>query len=101
VPSGEKWSPDPDVRGFASILFEIIVGHPAIRSEVVNDQNIPFRDIRMFVLELITSGQSSKRGRGHSFNDIFNILKNHNFEILAGVASMDVLAFVDWVESFE
>jgi hypothetical protein len=28
--SDEKWSPDRDVRGFALILFEIIVGHPVI-----------------------------------------------------------------------
>jgi hypothetical protein len=38
---------------------------------------------------------------GQSFKDIFNLLKDNKFEIMSGVDSLDVLAFVDWVESFE
>jgi hypothetical protein len=47
------------------------------------------------------SGQSSECGIEQSFNDIFNILKDNKFEIMSGVDSVDVLAFFDWVESFE
>jgi hypothetical protein len=56
--AGAKWSSDRDVRGFASILFEIIVGHPAMLSEAANAEEIPLDDIPQFVSELIKLGQS-------------------------------------------
>jgi serine/threonine protein kinase len=99
--SDERWSPDADIRGFALILFEIIVGHPAMLSGVLNDQEIPWMDIPVFVSKLMASAQSPECEMGQSFNDIFNILKNNRFEIMSGVDSVDVLTFVDWVESFE
>jgi hypothetical protein len=99
--SGEKWSPDPDTRGFVSILFEIIVGHPAVLSGAANDQKLPRRDISLSVSELILSGQSRECGTEQPFHDTFHILTNDNFEMMSKVDSVDVLACVDWVESFE
>jgi hypothetical protein len=55
----------------------------------------------MFVFKLIEAGQSPGSRKQQTFNDIFNILKDNNFEIVSGVDSADVLTFVDWVESFE
>jgi hypothetical protein len=45
VLSGEKWSRDTDINGFASILFGMIVEHPVMLSGVVNDENISRIDI--------------------------------------------------------
>jgi hypothetical protein len=54
--SGEGWSPDPDVRGFASILFEIIVGDSEMLFGAVNAEEIALKDIPEFVSKLIVSG---------------------------------------------
>jgi hypothetical protein len=51
-----KWSSDRDVHGFAWILFEIIVGHPAMLSEAANAEQIPLEDIPEFVSEFIKLG---------------------------------------------
>jgi hypothetical protein len=99
--SSERWSPNSDIRGFVSILIEIIVGHPVILSGVEQCEVTLPRDVPVFVSELIESGQSREWRIGHSFNDIFEILKTNDFEIVSGVDSADVLAFVDWVESNE
>jgi serine/threonine protein kinase len=101
VLSGEGWSRDADLRGLASVLFEIIVGHPLTLREVVNDgTNLPI-DIPIFVRQLIVSVQSSEPGLGQSFNNIFDVLTENDFGIVSGVDSADVLAFVEWVESYE
>jgi serine/threonine protein kinase len=97
----ERWSPHPDVRGFALILFEIIVGYPMMLSGVRNDQIRVPTNVPMFVLRLIEAGQSPGSRRQQTFNDIFNILKENDFEIVSGVDSEDVLTFVRWVESLE
>jgi hypothetical protein len=99
--SGERWSPDPDVRGFLSILIEIIIGHPAMLSGVGKDPVIVPTDIPMFVSKLIEARQLPKSRIRQTFNDIFDVLKDHDFRIVPGVDSDDVLAFVRWVESFE
>jgi serine/threonine protein kinase len=101
VLSDERWSVDADIRGFASILFEIIVGHPSTLSGVLNDETIVPSDIPLFVSKLLVAGQSPESGLRQSFNDIFDILKNNDFGIVSGVDSGDVLAFVEWVESYE
>jgi serine/threonine protein kinase len=98
--SNERLSPHLDVRGFGLILFEIIVGHPLMQSGVGNGQVTIPTNVLMFVSEFIEAGQSP-RGRQQSFNEIFNVLKRHHFEIISGVDSADVLAFVNWIESFE
>jgi hypothetical protein len=83
------------------ILFEIIVGYPMMQSGVWNGEIRVPPNVPMFVLELIESAQSPGSRRQQTFNDIFDVLKNNNFEIVSGVDSADVLTFVDWVESFE
>jgi hypothetical protein len=93
--SGERWNAEMDVRGFVSILFEIVVGHPA-----TDEMDIP-TDIPNFVSEMIKIGFSSEWRRLPSFRDIFEILKRHNFEIMSGVDSGEVSIFVEWVEFLE
>jgi hypothetical protein len=101
VLSNEGWSPDQDICGFALILFEIIVAHPMMLSGVGNSQTTFPAGIPMFVSQLIETRQSRGLRMVRSFNDIFDILKENDFEILSGVDSADVLTFVRWVESFE
>jgi serine/threonine protein kinase len=79
VLSGERWSRDADMRGFASILFEIIVGYPSILSEVLNDETIVRNDIPMFVSELTVAGQSPESELRQSFDNIFHIHKKNDF----------------------
>jgi serine/threonine protein kinase len=93
--SREQWNPEMDVRGFVSILFEIVVGRP-----VKDEKDIP-ADIPNFVSEMIKTGLSDRRRRLLSFRDIFEILKRHNFEIMSGVDSGEVSIFVEWVEFLE
>jgi serine/threonine protein kinase len=91
--SGQRWTPQTDISGFASILFEIVVGRPA-NGEVSIPRNIPD-----FVSNLIETGLWSKTQS--SFRDIFDILKANNFAIEDGVDSADVFGFIKWVESAE
>jgi hypothetical protein len=72
-----------------------------MQSGVWNGPIIIPTNVPMFVLKLIETGQSPGSRRQQSFNNIFNILKKNDFEIVSGVDSADVLTFVDWVESFE
>jgi hypothetical protein len=76
-------------------FFEIIVGH-----SVKDEMDMP-GDIPRFVSELIKIGFSREWKRLSSFRDIFEILKQHNFEIVSGVDSGEVSTFVDWVELLE
>jgi serine/threonine protein kinase len=99
--SNERWSPHLDVGGFALILFEIIVGYSMMQSGVRNGPIIVPTNVPMFVSKLIEADQSPGSQIQQTFNNIFNILKENDFEIVSGVDSADVLAFVDWVESFE
>jgi hypothetical protein len=99
--SSDRWSPHLDIHGFVLILFEIIVGYPMMQSGVGNGQIRVPTNVPIFVLELIEAGLSPGSRRQQSFNDIFNILKENDFEIVSGVDSADVLTFVNWVESFE
>jgi hypothetical protein len=52
----------------------------------------------MFVSDLTEAGLSGESKRLSLFWDIFEILKRHDFGIMAGVDSADVLGFVGWVE---
>jgi hypothetical protein len=99
--SGAEWSPKIDIEGFASIMIEIIVGRPATQSDVSNGQAIFPADVPMFVLEMISVDQSADREISESFNDIFDDLKENDFQILFGVDSAEVLAFVTWIEQLE
>jgi hypothetical protein len=91
VLSSEGWSLDSDIRGFVSILIEIILGDPVILPGVEQSEVTLSRDIPVFVSELIESGQSREWRMGHSLNDIFEVLKHNDFEIVSGVDSADVL----------
>jgi hypothetical protein len=64
-----------DVRGFVSVLFEIVIGGPA-KGEA---------DVPMFVCEIIKSGLLRESRRLSSFRDLFETLKQHDFTILSGV----------------
>jgi serine/threonine protein kinase len=87
--SGANWSPSADVCAFTSLLSEIAVGGAAIRSIGGVDR----RPIPEFVWRIIEEGQS--------FVDIVDRLKANRFEILGGVDSEEVSAFVALVESAE
>jgi hypothetical protein len=93
--SGVGWTPKIDIRAFASILFEIVVGRPA------NDQPFVPTYISMFVSEIIKAGLWFECESPGSFCDIFEILLQNYFRIMDGVDSTEVLAFVNWVESVE
>jgi hypothetical protein len=86
--SGERWNPETDIRGFASVLFEIAVGRPAS-----HEASVP-ADVPLFVSEMIETGHSGAWKRLSSFRDVFKTLKQYNFEIMAVVDYPDVLAFV-------
>jgi serine/threonine protein kinase len=96
-----KWSPKIDLDGFMSVLVEIIVGHPITHSDVSHGRKLLSPDLPTFVSQLISADKSSDQGIRESFNDIFNILKMNDFQILSDVDSVEVLRFVDWVECFE
>jgi serine/threonine protein kinase len=93
--SGPGWTPQTDVRGFASILFEVVVGHPA-NGEMSFPMNAP-----EFVSKIIEAGLRSESKLDEPFSNIFEILRRNHFQIVAGVDSAEVLAFVEWVESAE
>jgi hypothetical protein len=91
--SGQRWTPKTDISGFASILFEIVVGRPR-NGEVSVPTNIPD-----FVSKIMKTGLSLQKQC--SFQEILEILKVNNFEIEDGVDSAEVFAFIRWVESAE
>jgi hypothetical protein len=91
VLSSEGRSPNQDISESALILFEIIVGHSVILSGVANTQKALPTDVPLFVSQLIETRQSRGLQMVRSFNDILNILKKNDFEILPGVDLADVL----------
>jgi hypothetical protein len=99
--SSAEWSPKIDIEGFVSILIEIIVSHPATQSDVSNDQVIFLTDVPIFVLEMISVKHSSHGGISESFNNIFDVLEENDFQIMSGVDSAEVLTFVTWIGSLE
>jgi hypothetical protein len=93
--TGDDWTPKADVRGFASLLFEITVGR-----SMNDDPAIP-SDIPAFVSEIIKAGRSRDSPPKRSFRDIFETLRRNDFQIMEGVNSTEVSSFVSWVESSE
>jgi hypothetical protein len=93
--SREGWTPKIDIQGFASILFEIVVGRP-----ITSETSIP-TTIPAFVYSIIESGLRMNSGTERSLHDIFDILKANDFEIEDGIDSSEVSAFVNWVEPAE
>jgi serine/threonine protein kinase len=92
---GEGWTSERDIQAFASILFELVFGHPP------QDDASILTGIPDFVSRIIQSGLSPISGRIYSFNTILEILKQNNFAIEDDVDSAEVSAFVSWVESAE
>jgi serine/threonine protein kinase len=93
--SGSGWTTQTNVRGFASIRFEIVFGRSS-KSETSIPPNIP-----EFASTIITTGLWFKSKIQHSFCNIFDISKQNNFQIMEGVDSAEVLAFVNLIESAE
>jgi hypothetical protein len=93
--SEQRWTPEIDVHGFASILFEIVFGCPR-----KNEAFIP-KGAPSFVRQIIKSGLYLTSEPKYSLEDILGILKNEKFQIEDGVHSTEVSAFVSWVESAE
>jgi hypothetical protein len=89
--SREEWSLYPDMREFASLLFEIVFSRCENEEEAIPE----------FVSDIIKAGSSPEMERLPSFHDVFATLKQHQFKIMAGVDSTEVLAFIDWVEFWE
>jgi hypothetical protein len=87
--SGTGWTPQMDVRGFGSILFEILFGQPR-NGEPFVPANIP-----EFVSKIIEAGLCSESEIQYSFCNIFEILKQNSFQIMEGVDSEEVLAFAN------
>jgi hypothetical protein len=97
--SGEEWAPTVDVSAFASLLFEIAVGRPATPPiGVVGGPPFPAA-VPAFVAQVIEDGRSRESVHCLSFVDIVARLKANRFEIMAGINSGEVSAFVSWVES--
>jgi serine/threonine protein kinase len=92
--SGTNWSPDADVRAFAELLSQIVIGDSA--EEIGYSLSVP-----IFVLNIIERGQSSDSHAKLSFMDIIETLKDNNFRILEGVDSREVWDFVRWIEFSE
>jgi serine/threonine protein kinase len=97
---GEGWTPKGDLRGFAVILFEIIVGHLATEAEAANQIPTLPLEVPEFVLEIIRKGLYS-HSESISFGDIFNILKKNEFQIIRGVDSTEISVFANQVELAE
>jgi hypothetical protein len=91
--SGEKWAPAADVCAFASLLSEIAIGPPGAPP-------VPAR-VPEFVSRMMEDGRSPESQRRLSFVDIVELLKENRFEIVAGVDSEEVAAFLARVESAE
>jgi hypothetical protein len=99
--SGEEWAPTADVSAFASLLFEIVVGGTAT-PPIGAAGGSPFSAAApTFVWRMIEDGRSPESARCLSFAEIVERLKENCFEIIAGVDSDEVSAFVRRVESSE
>jgi serine/threonine protein kinase len=99
--SGEEWAPMTDVSVFASLLSEIAVGGTAT-PPISAAGGPPFpAAVPAFVLRMIEDGRSPESARRLSFTEIIARLKANRFEIMAGVDSDEVSAFVVRVESSE
>jgi serine/threonine protein kinase len=110
--SGEKHTAKIDVFSFALILFEIVVGFPALERTSTSEElgkrpvnacervEIP-GFVPEFVSALIESGLSVNSQERPSFDDISEALKKNYFRITNSVDSDEVSAFVSLVESSE
>jgi ATP-dependent helicase YprA (DUF1998 family) len=91
---GECCIPTSDFRAFAEILSEITVDGSGV-------EGVSHPDVPGFVVEIIERGFSGDSRNANSFVEIFEILKQNRFEIVAGIDCDEVVKFVNWVESSE
>jgi serine/threonine protein kinase len=99
--SGEGWAPTADVSAFASLLFEIAVSSTTT-PPISAARGPPFpASVPAFVSRMIESGGSPESAGRLSFAELVARLKENRFEIIAGVDSEEVSAFVRRVESSE
>jgi serine/threonine protein kinase len=84
-----------DIYAFVSILFHMVVGHP------VKSESSVLTDIPEFISLIIEEVLSPQSTTIYSFQNIFQILKLNDFQIVEGVDSAEVLEFVNWIESEE
>jgi hypothetical protein len=91
---GECWMPTSDVRAFAEIFSEITIGGSRV-------EGASHPDVPGFVVEIIERGLSGDSRRADSFVEIFEILKQNRFEIVAGVDCDEILKSVSWIELSE
>jgi serine/threonine protein kinase len=110
--SGEKPTAKMDVFSFALILFEVLIGWPALGGTNPSEEltKLPVNAyewivipgfVPKFVCDLIESGLSGNTRERPSFDDISEALKENYFRITDGVDSDEVSAFVSVVESSE
>jgi serine/threonine protein kinase len=99
--SGQRWVSTSDVCAFASLLSEIAVGHRATLLIGAASSRPVHAAVPAFVSRMIKDGRSPESARSLSFAAIVESLKENRFEIMAGVDSDAVSAFVSWVESSE
>jgi serine/threonine protein kinase len=93
--SRAKWTPKMDIDAFTTILFEILVERSAT-GELSLPTNVP-----AFVSTIMKSGLYPTSETSGSFDVILKILKQNNFRIEDDVDSVEVSAFVNWVETAE
>jgi hypothetical protein len=97
--SDDEWAPTADVSGFASLLLEIAVSGTAT-PHIGAACGPPFPvAVPAFVSRMIEDGRSPESARRLSFAEIVAQLKANRFQIMAGVDSDEVSAFVSRVES--
>jgi hypothetical protein len=110
--SGGERTAKIDVFSFALILFEILVGLPAIGRTSASEElgKLPVNAcervaipgfVPTFVSVLIESGLSANPQERPSFDDISEALKENYFRVADGVDADEVSAFVSLVESSE
>jgi hypothetical protein len=94
------------------ILFEIVIGLPALRRTSASEglRKLPLKTcesveipgfVPEFVSKLIESGLSTNPSERPSFNDVSEALKKNSFRMADEVGSDEVSAFVSLVESSE
>jgi hypothetical protein len=99
--SEKKWTPTADLSAFASILFEIAIGRPGIAS-IGAGGGLPVPPaVSCFVSRMAEDAQLPDSDGSVSFTRIVGRLKENRFEIMAGVDSDEVSAFVAWLKSAE
>jgi serine/threonine protein kinase len=99
--SGDRWSQAPDVSAFALSLSDIVVDCPATLPIGGAGGQPLSATVPAFVSRMIEDGGPRKSKFGLSFAEIVARRKENRFEIIAGVDSYVVSAFVSWVESLE